>query len=90
MGQSVADRALLLIEMAGIRELEKASDLGYNRWATVRHGRGKVRAEELDVLQRYFPQYRLWLISGEIAPDIGQTSPDYDAANEKLHRPAGA
>ena len=84
MSDPISDRALLLIELAGIRELDRISDLGYNRWSTVKHGRGKVRAEELNVLQSFFPNYRLWLISGEIAPEIGQTSPDYDEANNNL------
>ncbi|MFP3979480.1 hypothetical protein [Marinobacter sp. KMM 10035] len=47
-----------------------------------------MSTEELDVLQKKYPQYRLWLISGELAPDIGQTSPEYDQANENLSKRA--
>ncbi|ERS08303.1 hypothetical protein Q673_04400 [Marinobacter sp. EN3] len=47
-----------------------------------------MSTEELEVLQREFPQYRLWLISGEIAPEIGQISRQYDAINSKLDSPA--
>ncbi|KIV74919.1 hypothetical protein SZ55_0276 [Pseudomonas sp. FeS53a] len=27
------------------------------------------------------PEYALWLVSGKIAPECGQTSPEYDQAN---------
>jgi len=43
-----------------------------------------MSTEELEVLQAVFPQYRLWLISGEVMPESGQTSPDYDEANQNL------
>lgn len=44
----------------------------------------RMSTEELEVLQEIFPQYQLWLISGNIAPEVGQTSPEYDEANGKL------
>lgn len=31
--------------------------------------------EELAVLVRLYPHYAFWLISGETAPEAGQTSP---------------
>ncbi|WOD27135.1 hypothetical protein RYH70_14020 [Alloalcanivorax xenomutans] len=43
-----------------------------------------MSTEELEVLQAIFPMYQLWLISGNIAPEVGQTSPEYDAANATL------
>jgi hypothetical protein len=47
----------------------------------------RVSTEETDVLVNIYPNYALWLASGQIAPEIGQTSPDYDAVNEKLAEP---
>ena len=46
-----------------------------------------MSTEEIEVLQSMFPEYRLWLISGEIMPECGQTSPDYDEANRNLASP---
>ncbi|HIE0458256.1 TPA: DNA-binding protein, partial [Pseudomonas aeruginosa] len=31
-----------------------------------------------------YPQYRWWLMTGEVMPEIGQTSPSYDEANRNL------
>ncbi|MCH8490918.1 MAG: hypothetical protein LAT81_13455 [Oceanicaulis sp.] len=65
--------------MMGIDYFAKNSEIPASRWSSVTYKNVRMSTEELDVLQREFPQYRLWLISGEIVPEIGQTSPEYDA-----------
>lgn len=83
---SIEDRAKQLISKAGFDRLIRESEIGHARWKSVRYRNIRISTNELEVLQRIFPQYALWLISGKIAPDAGQTSPDYDAEqlNEKL------
>ncbi len=78
-----ADRARKLIKILGPK---KTSQHGgdYERWRSVSKGAVRVTTEELDVLVTIYPQYALWLITGQTAPEIGQTSPDYDEANSKL------
>ncbi len=69
---------------------KKASEIGngdHDRWKSVSKGAVRVSTDEIDVLVKVYPQYALWLASGQIAPEIGQTSPDYDAANAKLTAP---
>lgn len=82
--ESIQDRARSLITKAGIDRLVKESSIGFQRWHSVRYKDVRMSTEELEILQTMFPSYRLWLISGEIAPAIGQTSPDYDEANRNL------
>ena len=43
-----------------------------------------MSTEELEVLQSLFPHYRLWLISGEVMPEAGQVSPDFEEASRNL------
>ncbi|HFO0813142.1 hypothetical protein [Pseudomonas aeruginosa] len=62
----------------------KESEIGFQRWHSVRFKSVRMSTEELEVLQALFPNYRLWLICGDIAPEIGQTSPEYDETNSKL------
>ncbi|PKM31619.1 MAG: DNA-binding protein [Gammaproteobacteria bacterium HGW-Gammaproteobacteria-11] len=82
--KSSSDRARLLIKLVGPK---KASEAGgdYERWRNVSKGAVRVSGEEIDVLVKLYPHYALWLASGEIAPECGQTSPDYDEANRNLH-----
>ncbi|WP_325437221.1 DNA-binding protein [Pseudomonas nitroreducens] len=85
--ESSADRARLLIKRVGPKKLSQLSDVDHSRWLNVSKGAVRVSTEELDVLVRAFPQYALWLASGEVIPESGQTSPDYDEANRNLSNP---
>lgn len=76
--ESIRKRARALIAMAGMDRLVKESEIGFQRWHSVRFKEIRMSTEELEVLQRMYPQYRLWLICGEVAPEIGQMSPAHD------------
>lgn len=83
--ESIQGRARSLIDKAGIDRLVRHGDISHSRWQSVRYKDIRMSTEELEVLQALYPQYRLWLISGEIAPEMGQTSPSYDEANRNLN-----
>lgn len=85
--ESIQDRAITLIYMKGLDDLVRESTINYARWKNVRHKTTRISSEELDALLKIYPQYAYWLASGKIAPEIGQTSPAYDEANEKLDKP---
>jgi hypothetical protein len=87
--ESIQDRAIALVYIAGLDELVRASDINYSRWKNIRHKTVRISSEELDVLVKRFPGYALWLASGQIAPECGQTSPDYDEANKLLEQGTG-
>ncbi|MEB4901042.1 DNA-binding protein, partial [Pseudomonas aeruginosa] len=42
---------------------------------------------EIEAVIQTFPQYAPWLVTGNIAPENGQTSPEYDEANQNLSSP---
>lgn len=84
MSASITDRALRLINEASLVELSKAGDTDYPRWVNIKRGRARVGAEEIEILGKAFPAYRWWLLTGELMPQNGQTSPDYDEANRNL------
>lgn len=76
--ESSADRARLLIKKIGPKKLSQLSDTEHSRWLNVSKGAVRVSTEEIDVLVSAFPQYALWIASGKILPEGGQTSPDFD------------
>lgn len=82
--ESIQSRARTLIDKAGLDRLVRQGEISHSRWQSVRYKDIRMSTEELEVLQAVFPQYRLWLISGEVMPESGQTSPDYDDANRNL------
>nr|WP_301595888.1 DNA-binding protein [Pseudomonas nitroreducens] len=79
-----ADRSRLLIKKIGPKKLSAISDIDHDRWLSVSKGAVRVSSEEIDVLVTVFPQYALWIASGRIAPESGQTSPEFDEANRNL------
>lgn len=85
--ESIQQRARTLIAKAGFDALIKHSEIGLNRWHTVRFKDVRMSTEELEILVKLYPQYTMWLACGQIAPEIGQTSPEYDEANSNLNRP---
>lgn len=63
---------------------ERETGIDRYRWGNIRNGKARVSDAEIDAVVKLFPQYALWIASGEIAPECGQTSPDYDEANRNL------
>lgn len=82
--ESIQGRARTLIDLAGMDALVREGAIGYSRWQSVRYKDIRMSTEELEVLERIFPQYAMWLISGKVSPEAGQTSPEYDEANRNL------
>jgi len=84
MTESASDRALLLLRTASLKELAAAGSTEYVRWQNIKRGRARLGIVEAEILAKVYPKYALWLITGETAPEIGQSSPEYDEANSKL------
>jgi len=82
--KSIQSRARTLIDKAGIDRLVRQGEISHSRWQSVRYKDIRMSTEELEILQAVFPQYRLWLISGEVMPESGQISPEYDEADRNL------
>lgn len=87
MDERLSDRGLRLLEMASIKDLAESGTTDYVRWQNIKRGKARIGADEIEVLGKSFPRYRWWLITGEVMPEIGQTSPEYDEANRNLTNP---
>lgn len=63
---------------------EKETGIDRYRWGNIRNGKARLSDAEISAVVNVFPSYALWLVTGNIAPEIGQTSPEYDEAAKKL------
>lgn len=88
--ESIQERARSLIKRAGVDAVAKNSEIPHSRWLSVTYKNVRMSTNELEVLKNMFPSYALWLIAGTTEPSCGQTSPEYDEANEKLDKRAKA
>jgi Na+-transporting NADH:ubiquinone oxidoreductase subunit NqrF len=84
---SITDRAVLLIDLAGLDAFAPVRSKEYYRWSNIKRGKARLGAEEIEQLNATFPSYRWWLATGEVMPESGQTSPEYDEANRNLSQP---
>ncbi len=84
MAQGMADRAHQLLNATSLKELAEVNSKDYVRWQSIKRGRARIGAEEVELLGKLYPQYRWWLMTGEVMPDKGQVSPEYEEANRNL------
>lgn len=87
MSEGISDRGLRLLDMASMKALVEIGGTEYVRWQNIKRGKARIGANEIEILGRAFPQYRWWLMTGDVIPVQGQTSPDYDEANRNLSSP---
>jgi len=55
---------------------EKHTGIDRYRWGNIRNGNARLTDAEIEAVCRLFPQYALWLITGETAECVGQTRPE--------------
>jgi len=48
----------------------------YDRWRSISKGAIRVSTEEVDVLVKLYPQYALWLVTGNQTTEIEQLTPN--------------
>jgi hypothetical protein len=87
MSEGITDRGLRLLDMASIKALVEIGGTEYVRWQNIKRGKARIGANEIEILGRAFPEYRWWLMTGDVIPAQGQISPDYEEANRNLTSP---
>ena len=84
----IKERVITILKSSGIRlpELEERTGISRYTWNNLKNTARKreIKAEEIEAIVNLFPQYALWVVSGEIAPEAGQISPDYVVADSNL------
>ena len=84
----IKERVITVLKSSGIRlpELEERTGISRYTWNNLKNTARKreIKAEELEAIVKLFPQYALWVVSGEIAPNAGQISPDYTEVDSNL------
>jgi len=68
-------KALIQIEQVKMPWLEEQTGISKSRWSNVRDGKAKMLASEIQALASIWPEYALWLTTGNELPDAGQVSP---------------
>lgn len=82
----IQERILIIWEYKGLtaKKLEEFSGIDREKWYALKQKKRRVNEDDINAIVKMFPNYALWLVSGTIGPECGQTSPDYDKANREL------
>ncbi|PNG12043.1 DNA-binding protein [Stutzerimonas stutzeri] len=82
----IEERLRTLVRHLGATKLAEATSIKERqRWQTVATNRKvKARIEDMEELLKAFPQYELWLWRGEVDPEKGQVSPEYEKTYSTL------
>nr|WP_308725360.1 DNA-binding protein [Pseudomonas otitidis] len=81
--ENMRERIVAILEHKKLtaKKLEELSGVDREKWYALRKGGRRVNEDDIKVIVELAPEYALWLVSGKIAPECGQTSPEYDQAN---------
>lgn len=84
----IKERVITILKISGMRlpELEERTGISRYTWNNLKNpARSReIKEEEIEAVVKLYPQYALWVVSGNIAPEAGQVSPEYDQANSNL------
>lgn len=84
----IKERVIEILKCSGMRlpELEERTGISRYTWNNLKNParNREIKAEEIEAVVKLYPHFALWIVSGEVAPECGQTSPDYDEANSNL------
>ena len=82
----IRDRLITIWQSKGLtaKKLEELTGIDRERWYALRGSKRRVNEDDIEAILKITPEYALWLVSGNIAPEVGQTSPAYVEADLKL------
>ena len=84
----IKERVITVLKHSGLKlpQLEEVTGISRYTWSNLKTPAKsrEIKAEEVEAIVKLYPQFALWIVSGEIAPECGQTSPQYDEAHSKL------
>ncbi|WBG63191.1 DNA-binding protein [Pseudomonas citronellolis] len=69
------------------KKLEELSGIDREKWYALRNDKRRANEDDIEAIVKIAPEYALWLVTGEIAPTVGQVSPDYQEADSHLQGP---
>lgn len=76
---SIDDRLRIIASKTGLDRLVRETSIGTNRWRTVLYNKDiRISTNEVEEITKMFPQYAYWITTGQILPNAGQVSPDYE------------
>lgn len=65
-------------------DFERETGIKAKTWSNIENGLQKANEDHLIAITTRWPEFTLWLMTGKIAPEIGQINPEIEEARQKL------
>ncbi|MDU4254762.1 MULTISPECIES: DNA-binding protein [Pseudomonas] len=78
----ILSRAVQLVRLAGPKYLSLQGNTNHQRWKNISKGIIRMGTEEVSILLGVYPQYAVWLLTGEVVPQVEQLKPDFETPPE--------
>lgn len=74
------ERLIAIWDFSGLsaKDLEDKTGIDRNNWYSLKNGRRRANEDDIKEMVKIFPQYAYWITTGEILPEAGQISPEYE------------
>ncbi|WP_371916536.1 helix-turn-helix domain-containing protein [Pseudomonas sp. PIC25] len=76
----IKERVITVLKHSGMKlpQLEELTGISRYTWSNLKNPakNREIKAEEIEAVVKLYPQFALWIVSGTVAPEAGQTSPD--------------
>ncbi|WEW98508.1 XRE family transcriptional regulator [Pseudomonas nitroreducens] len=84
----IKERVITILAWSDIKlpKLEELTGISRYTWSNLKNPSKsrEIKEEEILAIAKVFPQFRWWLLTGEVLPEIGQISPDYEGLGQNL------
>ena len=86
----IKERVITILKWAEVRlpRLEEETGISRYTWANLKNPAKsrEIKEEEIEAIAKVFPQFRWWMLTGDVMPDKAQISPDYE--RDQLNKPS--
>jgi len=65
------------------KDLEKRTGIPEQTWRVIETGMLKPNEEHIEALSKNWPEYKYWLVFGEVIPEAGHISPELEDIRKK-------
>lgn len=90
----IKERVITILSWSDIRlpKLEEMTGISRYTWSNLKNPSKtrEIKEEEILAIAKVFPQFRWWLLTGEVMPEAGQISPGYEDAQREPSSQQGA
>ncbi len=80
------ERIIQVIDKSGLskEELEKATGISFYKWNNLRTKKQRANEDHLEAINKNWPEYSYWVMTGETIPEAGQISPELEETRKRL------